>query len=1090
MFLKPQFQELSAYNNTTGHDPLHYEVVLIIPWNTQILQRDDPTITLKILEAPGQATVAGYQYKNIRVPDYDLYSKSFTLTDLTAYTFKPIDYTITNNKIQYRSRHSNIETEIDYDPNCTYYDLSSIELEVDGLPDGVYFAEWCIEYPTITSDVDIDGTPQLICIDAESTSRDAVREIIEHPGAVLSTMLNSTPGVYYTSNLKNFYRPFAEVLNDFKKQGNLITSLNLIDFMPKYYIQYLAYMIGWDLLPIYSSDDKLKRALIKSAWKLKQYKGSYQAITELLNIFGYLIDITKLHYSTNRAGLLNVTKTESIKREILYQSSFPGFKQIDVPLLNQPKKYITIIGYKFDENQTYTPPTTGFITNYTTINNSITDNYSPSGYDSKHIATINLDTGEVTNETYSSTKIFNFIEYDRFRNIIYINSDHYYKQDQIIWYGLYKTDKETLPNQDYRSNKFDVKISTKDESQIDTVVLDYLIKYIIKLKPFHSILRKVMIDIFVSDAYLVTDLCTGDYLNEPNTDFGEMQIAPAVIPENDPCGDLTRGFKNADVTLRNKLLELLREERAVRNTEVDNHPIDSSLQPYSLIPFQTQTKDTDSCFDGRVSEATDTNVGAPLGEAYYNAHCEYYYGGGSYDFNWIQNPINDLVTIDTIHTYGYSLHRFATYGKLLSDYTSSYESRPYDNEDKCTHPEYTKTIFYTELPNNSDVITPAVIEALTKNESLSFEDGYFQADGNGLIPDIISYLEHIDPAAYLIFHTPYTTVEQKPYDIDESGNYESIYTPTECISPPMPLFPTYNPFAGNTDCLDECGTNPSGCEGADYTDGYPAEEGGFSYETTFTQTTTGATINDLPWPATNEPIDLSFTYKSQIYHMGSPPGLRYDCGCYAYGMESCSQPFEDEDLEINQKIKLNEEEHCSLQYDGTITYGEIDILGKATLNAFGNYELFDQFVDDYGNITEIAFETDLFSYDLTVTWYNKYFKTEGYKSGYHVYRKGIKEIFRWNYRNNGNKWVKEDRYITTAGGGTIDILCSNSNIYHKIPDIELQAVGSSSENVYIEDKRYKNKIIPHKYNNFVTEDIEIEISSPTEITNPSNPSSG
>lgn len=1072
-YLKPQFIELTKFNNTTGYHDIYYEVVLVVPWNTDILKVSDPIITFKIIDAPGVAKVAGYLYKNIRVPDYDRYSKTFYLSDLAPYAIDVASYTISNGKFTYRSNYSGLETDLTYDSNVKYYDLSSITLEVEGLPDGLYYVEWSLEYPTITSDIDINGNPYLICISNDKISKTTTRELYEHPGIILDAMMYNTPEVYYTTKLSDFYRPLAEVLNDLRKQLDLLSTINFVDLMPKQYIQYLAYLVGWDLMPMHNSDDKLKRALIKNAWKLKQYKGSYKAIEELLNIFGYAIYLTKLHYDEDGTSYLPVNENDSIKRELLYQNeSSKGFISIDVPLLDQPTRYITIIAYKLADNYTYNLPTTKYLSpsEYTQIDHVIQDDYTIPNYEAKQTLTIDLSNNKIISDTYINYKLVNFVKYDKFKNVIYINADRYYDEYNILWYINYETKYEILPNEYYRSNKFDLKITSKNNTPVDTNVLNYLIQYIIDLKPFHSILRKLIVDLTTADAYLVNDLCVGDYINEPNTDMGELQVPPAIIPDSSACGNLNRNFKTNDLRYRAELLELLKIEREVLNHEVDTHPIDTSLQPYSNIQFVTGTKNLTSCFRGRVSEEINVDQSVPIKDAWYNTHCEHNYGGGSYDTNWIKNPINKAITIETIHTFGYSKHRFATYGKLQNDYTSTYKWRPWDNLDHCVEEPITKTISYISVPSDWDIEAPTVVEVLTRVEEISFEDKYFTSEANGLIPDITNFSSH--PTTD-VFYIPYTTTPLRDYDKEENGEYKSHYSSIGCISPSIVLFHSYNQFESESGCIDD---NPSSSIGADYIDGYKYEGGVFSFQTTFNQLEISGDINGLPWPGTgDEPVNLYFKFKTEMYDDNEPIGLRYSCGNYIYGMTpTTNDPELDEELTESFTIMGEEELGCTLLYDGKEWYGHINVIDNATQNVFGNYELFDKIVDASGNITTVAMETDLSKYDATITLYNKQYINNGYRDGYHVYRVGYKQVDRWNYQDNGTKIIQADRYLTLANGGAIDLIGHSINTFYEIKDITLQSSGHESEYlIYIEDETYRNTIVNYKFNNFISDEVTI-----------------
>jgi hypothetical protein len=123
--------------------------------------------------------------------------------------------------------------------------------------------------------------------------------------------------------------------------------------------------------------------------------------------------------------------------------------------------------------------------------------------------------------------------------------------------------------QDLHSNRFEIQVLTADLVEYaEPVTLEFISEFVYKLKAFHSLLEVTRTRLEINDTYAVaSQLVGGDVNQRYDTDFGRLQVPPAIIPNipanpgiciaADPRG---LGYKDADINFRLRQLAALGEE--------------------------------------------------------------------------------------------------------------------------------------------------------------------------------------------------------------------------------------------------------------------------------------------------------------------------------------------------------------------------------------------------------------------------------------------------------------------------------------------------------------------------------------------------
>lgn len=749
--LNPTFVLWPIQNARTAWRSVWIPTVLVVPKRrtpsgTGILNSEVFNVKFFIENAPGQSPISGVKYQGILVPELERFTIDVSVINnyqilLEGQVFEDKDTGATKTyedavegDFFYVSLEANeVRDKVIYYPDANYYDLSTISISTIELkPYGVYNFVWQASYYERVEAPD----GELLCItDTEKISRLAVP--FNHPGDVHRHMVMNTPSQAYLEgdtfdkdNTVDFYRTFADVLQDVFDEQTFIRGINWVQNIPAQYIPYLGYLLGWDLPYFQDATDNIRRAFIRNARKLQKLKGSRRAINELFEIFGFTIDVVNLWYRTDgsftgpydpiKAGyedeyvsIDEVCTTEPIISA--YDTS--GFGQLTIPLLYKAKGDITIEAWLVEggatqtaldtiiENSVKDPDTLDQDVCSTTvdgflINDTLTSvpNDTSIGY-SKIL--VDKDIGEGVDEILVGAQPLNQVgvKYDKDTNKLSITFDRYLSFDDYKLYAFATYDRDKITPSaaltDMRSNRFDIRVLLfKDGEQPSTDTYDYLIDYLFKIKAFHSLLRKISFTLTYEDIYNVTDFSVGGLVKQsPGTDAGELQVPPAVIPNEASCKTNSRDFKDEDLAIRTKIVDGLEAEHAAWKSADGKYDVPNNIRPIleSLsrvtipqsdpLPCEwtqrgqdrvlTDDKDydhnTDSrqklcdltgnhqdyTYKGRAKDVINVEDVVKLTEYYRCKPCELMQGKGVY---WTQPNKNLPSRWTNINNYGKSLH--------------------------------------------------------------------------------------------------------------------------------------------------------------------------------------------------------------------------------------------------------------------------------------------------------------------------------------------------------------------------------------------------------------------------------------------------
>jgi len=517
---------------------------------------------------------------------------------------------------------------IKFFPDADYFDMSPFIIETFDLPVGRYRFVWQARYRKRL--ISRDG--EVVCIsDEEAKTRFAIS--INHPGEVHELMRSNSPPLYFPGDRIDrdptvaFYRPFADALQDIFDEQELLRGVNWIDKIPIQYVPYLAFLIGFDLPYFPSTTDNIRKALLRNGRRLQQLKGSKRVIRELFEIFGFTIDLANLWYSKDGSRFISPNeplpdniadqeiKTEDVchAEPLLDAYNTPGFGQIEIPLLFRPLGNITLDAFLVKSNSTAAQELAELANasaqdiealeaDICSLNSAGFQTSSalttPSTFVGHSRVLIDQDKGGIEEAQVGTEPPINAVgvKYDFNRNSINVTFDHYLNfstggtfQDQVLYvFATYARRKIVLPDalKDLRSNRFDINVLTFKDGRIPSSdIFLFLIEFLFRFKAFHSLLRKIAFTLELDEIYNVQDFCFGgEFAQSPGSDFGNLQVPPAVIPTDDTVigcdlASLDRGFKDSDFSLRDKIKRLLEIEHETWKSLDDTHQVPADLLP-------------------------------------------------------------------------------------------------------------------------------------------------------------------------------------------------------------------------------------------------------------------------------------------------------------------------------------------------------------------------------------------------------------------------------------------------------------------------------------------------------------------------------
>lgn len=602
----PTFQAFPYNNNRTAWRPIGFPVVMVVPLRRDVTGMpiaNSQVFNVKVLieNVPREARVAGHDHVGLRYPDRELYAETIDsleladrLIDLSNVDYYRNDIEIeqaeakTGDIIHYTTR-TGIRGTIEYVLGANYYDLSDITIEVETLPSDNYNLIYEAQY--FTRIISLDGSGELLCIDASSISLAILRIPIQHPGQVMDEFHRLTPPPYLTNSAKSqdntlaLYRPITDILQDIADEQNLLQTINYVFNTPPEAIPYLSQLLGWELPYFPQSLDNLRKAVLRRTVEFQNIKGSHRAIVNIFRLFGFEILISNLWWSSDGQRLIRpdehlpleyeneqITIVETGQTDVLLSAwSEQNFGEFKIPLLYRPQVKatldnfvslrdggdITIDAYLVDiDSDAYTElvaisndiqadpgnfidgdgiviDDNGFL-NPTAIHTRMVGKTTV-GYSQ---ILISGKMGLAALEVSAGTQLpltKNNVSYNRDTNYFNVTVNGMIDSTQAVFvFATYLKQELSVPDvlANLQSNRFDITVVTQDLAEFaDPVVLDFAIEFLFKLKAFHSLLNVIRSRIDLTECYEVTDLCVGgDIVQRYDTDIGTLQVPPAIIP--------------------------------------------------------------------------------------------------------------------------------------------------------------------------------------------------------------------------------------------------------------------------------------------------------------------------------------------------------------------------------------------------------------------------------------------------------------------------------------------------------------------------------------------------------------------------------
>lgn len=651
---QPSFVMWPLQNARTAYRPVYLPVILVVPHvrSANGLPVADSYVwdlSFLIEDAPGKARVAGYEYRGIYVPDFerfrvdvDAMSLARRKIDVTGQRFEDAD----GNEITYAEAlvdptsymvyttdMGDLTDKILFKPDADYYDLSIFTIVTNDLtPLGQYIFSWNASYYRRI----ITANGELYCIDT-SIDRLARKAIVfDHPGVIHQEMLEKTPAFVFEKSYDEdehaqFYRPFADALQDLFDESGFLETINHIDHIQAHHIPYLANLLGWDLPYFPGATDAMRRRVLRNARRLQALKGSRRAIKDLFDIFGYTIDIINIWYREDGLKFLAPDEdpdiglsSETVCRAepLILDYSTDGFGGLQIPFLYRPDGDITLEAWIV---KTSSPLYAALVAASDDDLEGGACAIDVDGYQVSSLLHGLLPSGGVIgysqvllNQDVNGTSARKVgygplseysAEYNSYYNRIDLTFDRYLEfesDERLFVFATYQRTKIVVPDsmKDLRSNRFDIRILEKASGEeVNPSVLEFLLNFIHRLKAFHSLLRKIIFTVTLEDVYNVTDFCVGgDNVQAAGLDSGEYQVPPAIIPTTlsaEGCTEesLDRGFKDEDISYRNRVLAALEAEfqawKALDGRFALTDEQRAHYQSLSSVEIPTEDGDTD-----------------------------------------------------------------------------------------------------------------------------------------------------------------------------------------------------------------------------------------------------------------------------------------------------------------------------------------------------------------------------------------------------------------------------------------------------------------------------------------------------------------
>lgn len=425
-----------------------------------------------------------------------------------------------------------------------------------------------------------------------------------------------------------FYRPFTDVIQNVFDEQKFLESANWVSKIPYESIPYLSQLLGWDIPYFPESLDQLRKLILRKTRQLQNLKGSRRAVRELMSLFGFTVLIKNMWYAED--GSRFITPAETLPpaydgQEITYIEKFQvepllaeyvtnGFGDISAPLLFRPQRIngldpfqaaedsdtLTIDAYLVEDGSDADlalaaqaalmeadPDGYGSSANCSEDDSGFIDvgniNDALAGLDVIGHSQILVDGGFGIDQAVAGVEppfrvvgppLLGGISFDKDKNDVHFVFDHYidFEADgtKLYIFASYKRQEVSVPTAlvDLQSNRFSIQILTRENEQVRTDVLDFVLDFVRKIKAFHSILAAIQYRVDLNETYQVTDFCVGgDVTQRYDVPAGRQQVPPAIIPTTpgDDCSELSpigQGYKDSDLAYRRIVIGALIEEFA------------------------------------------------------------------------------------------------------------------------------------------------------------------------------------------------------------------------------------------------------------------------------------------------------------------------------------------------------------------------------------------------------------------------------------------------------------------------------------------------------------------------------------------------
>lgn len=608
---QPFWTLLPHINNRTAWKPISFPAILIIPFGSDssgnpLSQSAPKDITISILDVVRRNKVSGHQNQDVFFPDRELYTITISGLELNKRLLDINDFENDGTHLKIINRRG-VSGDVPYDPNSLYYDFSDVEISVENLKHGRYQ----LSYQARLNKRVYDSLGGLVCIDDTQDDLIIFNNDINHPGEIIDEMVKTTPSIWFNNQdlgkdpIITLYKPLTDCLQNVFDEQILLSRINFISKAYPETIQLLGQTIGWEIPYFPKSLDPLRRSVLRTSTFFQKNRSGFNNIHQLFDLFGYNILLRNLWYSPDNSRLEEPSYEPYTPVQI--QDKYvldiavgnliaPGFYTTDVQLICKPgekTKYdnfsdigsdIYVESYVVKIGSAAQNAINGFIANgnyddISEISSGVINNDLNSrlvGLDVYASHQLKISKSGVHTEIYKTGPrdiLFSpNISLDKYKPSVKISLDgHWNDKDLAIYvFVIYKTQKIIIADPNYeekRSNFFDIRVNSRNDTLSPTsLVLDYALEFLYRVKALHSLLRHIFIESNSCEVYLVTDYCYGPGLSvSSDSDIGQQQVPPAITPiDNDSkCDEQDArllGYKESDISYRTKITAGLIEE--------------------------------------------------------------------------------------------------------------------------------------------------------------------------------------------------------------------------------------------------------------------------------------------------------------------------------------------------------------------------------------------------------------------------------------------------------------------------------------------------------------------------------------------------